>query len=306
MSEEKPKIRELRRPFMDGLFRATFSMEPYDRMLFELLMPGIDPGEITDITMNDDGMTTRMRNDLGLLCSNGYILLVEMQLCDDWRISYRVPMYIMNTRRHHLHEMMSNGNLKEGFQSPRLRAFVIYMGARKPSESVKWSRDSVVDGGPTDDEFTAEVINLRTMYSEWKAQYEAGLNPESNVLIDYARVRDFYQEHKHSPEAKEKDGVLRFIQKCINANLFVDMFEYLLLEYGDNMEAIYKLFDDEEEMIRCCRNEGVEIGIEKGRESEKRDIVLEMLKRGFNIEEIASIIKLPVEAVEKMQAEAGL
>ena len=306
MSEEKPKIRKLRRPFMDGLFRATFSMEPYDRMLFELLMPGIDPGEITDITMNDDGMTTRMRNDLGLLCSNGYILLVEMQLCDDWRISYRVPMYIMNTRRHHLHEMMSNGNLKEGFQSPRLRAFVIYMGAKIPSGSIKWSRDSVIEGGPTDDEFTAEVIDLQKMYSEWKAQYEAGLNPESNVLIDYARVRDFYQEHKHSPEAKEKDGVLHFIQKCIDANLFVDMFEYLLLEYGDNMEAIYKLFDDEEEMIRCCRNEGVEIGREEGREEKEKDIVLKMLKLGFNIQEIASIIELPVETIEKMRAEASL
>ncbi len=47
------------------------------------------------------------------------------------------------------------------------------------------------------------------------------------------------------------------------------------------------------------RKEGIEQGIEQGIERGRKDIILSMLKSGMSIEQIAKIIKEPVEDIKK-------
>ena len=95
--------------------------------------------------------------------------------------------------------------------------------------------------------------------------------------------------------------------------------------YDYDMKGFYEMFPDEE-MIEDMRNafleegreEGIRIGIEEGIrirreegirigvEESRMEIALTMLKRGFNIQEIASITNLTVETIEKMQTDETL
>ena len=99
--------------------------------------------------------------------------------------------------------------------------------------------------------------------------------------------------------------------------------------YDYDMKGFYEMFPDEEmieDMRDAFREEGIRIGIEEGirirreearkeareegrkqgREESSRRIALEMLKRGFSIQEIASITNLTVETIEKMRTDATL
>jgi predicted transposase/invertase (TIGR01784 family) len=55
--------------------------------------------------------------------------------------------------------------------------------------------------------------------------------------------------------------------------------------------------------IRVSREEGIEEGIERGRDGEKREIALKMLRLGAPIEYVAEVIGLSFAEIQSLQAQ---
>ena len=288
--------KKLKHTFIDGAFKAIFSRDHNRRELFRVLTQDDDPGEITDITLTDDGMSRRAYNDLGLMGSKGRGILVELQQYPDKGISNRIAMYRMYTRMKYYNEEKARGIKIKDMKYPAVRAFVLYNKVPDPPKEIRWSKDSIIDGMRTDEEFTATVIDIGAMHREWKRRRDEGEDPETNILIDFVRFTVLYDEFKERLKAGDPVSIGEFIQKCKDENLFVADLEYLLMMCRDNMKEFYEMFTDED-MIADMRD----AFLEEGREKRDKEIALEMLKKSFSIQDIASITGLPIGTIERMR-----
>ena len=320
--------KKLKQTFIDGAFKAIFSRDHNRRELFRVLTQDDDPGEITDITLTDDGMSRRAYNDLGLMGSKGRGILVELQQYPDKGISNRIAMYRMYTRMKYYNEEKARGIKIKDMKYPAVRAFVLYNKVSNPPKEIRWSKDSIIDGMRTDEEFTATVIDIGAMHREWKRRRDEGEDPETNILIDFVRFTVLYDEFKERLKAGDPVSIGEFIQKCKDENLFVADLDYLLMMCRDNMKEFYEMFTDEDMIadmrdafLEEGREEGIGIGMEKGigigreegreegraegreegRGERDNEIALTMLKRGYSIQDIASITGLPAETIERMR-----
>ena len=82
-------------------------------------------------------------------------------------------------------------------------------------------------------------------------------------------------------------------QKGVDGNMCQALEEY----YQDGVQ------EGIEKGILLGRAEGIEQGIEKGIEQERKSIIANMLKKGFDIELIAELASLPVVEVRKICCE---
>ena len=93
---------------------------------------------------------------------------------------------------------------------------------------------------------------------------------------------------------------MRFYEEC-QINNFTDM------EKQDYVKSLME-YPSVQEMMECERAEGIQqgiqIGIEQGREEEKRQIVCNMLAKGFDPDLVAEIVGLTAEAVREVSATA--
>ena len=89
---------------------------------------------------------------------------------------------------------------------------------------------------------------------------------------------------------------MRFYEEC-QINNFTDM------EKQDYVKSLME-YPSVQEMIECERAEGIQIGIEQGREEEKRQIVRNMLAKGFDPDLVAEIVGLTAEEVREVSATA--
>ena len=56
------------------------------------------------------------------------------------------------------------------------------------------------------------------------------------------------------------------------------------------------------EYFKTVREEGFEIGIEKGKMEEKRNLAAELLREGFSVEKVAKMVKLSLDEVKEIEA----
>ena len=83
------------------------------------------------------------------------------------------------------------------------------------------------------------------------------------------------------------------------------------MEKQDYVKSLME-YPSVQEMMECERAEGIQIGIEQGikqgieqgREEEKRQIVRNMLAKGFDPDLVAEIVGLTAEAVREVSATA--
>ena len=73
-----------------------------------------------------------------------------------------------------------------------------------------------------------------------------------------------------------------------------------MAEEKTNKERLKEITDGIEQGIK----QGIEQGIEQGREERTRQIVRNMLAKGFDPDLVAEIVGLPAEEVRAMSAEA--
>ena len=141
-------------------------------------------------------------------------------------------------------------------------------------------------------EWTAEVYNMN-----------AGKNKElmekCKALREYAdfvrMVREYYQESKDETEAIKKA-----MQKAIDGNYLDGYFEKEREEVF--MTTLWEVNRDiyENDLREEGRKEGREEGREEGRVEGRVEIIVAMYKSGLPMQQIASILKMDVEELEKM------
>ncbi|WP_235430859.1 hypothetical protein [Heyndrickxia coagulans] len=55
------------------------------------------------------------------------------------------------------------------------------------------------------------------------------------------------------------------------------------------------------EYLKTVKEEGIEIGIVKGKMEEKRNLAAELLREGFSVEKVAKMVKLSIDEVKKIK-----
>ena len=152
------------------------------------------------------------------------------------------------------------------------------------------------------DIFSKNIVYYFVELSKFAAQLETlDMSDERNrILYMFTNVVYLQKDEVNTLTPMQ----MRFYEEC-QINNFTDM------EKQDYVKSLME-YPSVQEMMECERAEGIQIGIEQGikqgieqgREEEKRQIVRNMLAKGFDPDLVAEIVGLPAEAVREVSATA--
>ena len=144
------------------------------------------------------------------------------------------------------------------------------------------------------DIFSKNIVYYFVELSKFAAQLETlDMSDERNRILYMFTNVVYLQKNEINTLTPMQ---MRFYEEC-QINNFTDM------EKQDYVKSLME-YPSVQEMIECERAEGIQIGIEQGREEEKRQIVRNMLAKGFDPDLVAEIVGLTAEEVREVSATA--
>ena len=198
----------------------------------------------------------------------------------------------------HLYEKMVVGRdiySRKRIKLPTPKFVVLYNGEEEqPERKIMHLSDSYsVDTGEINLELTVLQININK-----------GCNQE---LIDCCKTLSEYIQYtdrvrKYQKEMSLPEAVERAVTECINEGILADFLK------ANRVEVIsMSIFEYDEELHkRTLREEGMEEGIEKGRENAITEIIKNMLDKHQSPEFISNMVSCPIEFVYKVKDDMEL
>ena len=269
----------VKRNIKDCVFTDLFSNKKYLRELYLSLHPEdsyITEEDLTDITI-ENVLVNNLYNDLGFRVGNRLIILVEAQSTWSPNILIRSLIYVTTTYQKYINEKNLDVYSSKKIDIPKPELYVIYTGNRKehPAE-LQLSKEFFPDSknisldvkvnmiyGDTSDDIISQYVLFTKVYDEQRKLY--------------GRTRQAIEETIHI--CKEKD-VLK---------------EYLESRETEVVTMMMTLFDEEQ----ISKNHDASIRREE-REQANVNFVLNMHKKGFDVECIAEMVELSTKEVNEI------
>ena len=317
LSETEAYIKEHNLKIMDPLsdfgFKRLLASERNKDILMHLLNVFIsdDTGTITDITYLPTEMLGVRKEDkfvrYDLYCKNqdGKRFIVEMQNGKQSNYADRLRVYTSLATVHNWDKKD-----KKYKRVPKIYSFNIMSYDMPEFKGKKRFFSKIYQKDDDNDIFSKNIVYYFVELSKFAAQLETlDMSDERNrILYMFTNVVYLQKDEVNTLTPMQ----MRFYEEC-QINNFTDM------EKQDYVKSLME-YPSVQEMIECERAEGIQIGIEQGikqgieqgikqgieqgREERTRQIVRNMLAKGFDPDLVAEIAGLPAEEVRAMSAEA--
>ena len=284
-------------PLSDYGFKRLLASERNKDILMHLLNVFIsdDTGIITDISYLPTEVLGIRKEDrfvrYDLYCKNqdGKRFIVEMQNGKQSNYADRLRVYTSLATVHNWDKKD-----KKYERVPKIYSFNIMSYDMPEFKGKKRFFSKIYQKDDDNDIFSKNIVYYFVELSKFAAQLETlDMSDERNrILYMFTNVVYLQKDEVNTLTPMQ----MRFYEEC-QINNFTDM------EKQDYVKSLME-YPSVQEMIECERAEGIQIGIEQGREEEKRQIVRNMLAKGFDPDLVAEIVGLTAEAVREVSATA--
>ena len=265
----------VKRNIKDCVFTDLFSNKKYLRELYLSLHPEdsqVTEDDLTDITI-ENVLVNNLYNDLGFRVGNRLIILVEAQSTWSPNILIRSLIYVTTTYQKYINEKNLDVYSSKKIDIPKPELYVVYTGDRKerPAE-MQLSKEFFPDSKNISLDVKVNMIYGDTS-DDIISQYVLFTKVYDEQRKLYGRTRQAIEETIHI--CKEKD-VLK---------------EYLESRETEVVTMMMTLFDEEQ----ISKNHEASI-----RREEREHFILNMYKKGFDVECIAEMVELSTEEVNEI------
>ena len=284
-------------PLSDYGFKRLLASERNKDILMHLLNVFIsdDTGIITDISYLPTEVLGIRKEDrfvrYDLYCKNqdGKRFIVEMQNGKQSNYADRLRVYPSLATVHNWDKKD-----KKYERVPKIYSFNIMSYDMPEFKGKKRFFSKIYQKDDDNDIFSKNIVYYFVELSKFAAQLETlDMSDERNrILYMFTNVVYLQKDEVNTLTPMQ----MRFYEEC-QINNFTDM------EKQDYVKSLME-YPSVQEMMECERAEGIQIGIKQGREEEKRQIVCNMLAKGFDPDLVAEIVGLTEEEVRAMSAEA--
>lgn len=279
------------RKHKDTLFRKIFGTEEHKKYLLSLYN-AINHSDYTnmedlELMILDDVLFVSMKNDVAFLfdCKMN---LYEHQSTINQNMPLRGFMYMAKLWQNWIKKNHKNIYQKKLVKIPTPQYMVFYNGTEETEDKYELYLSDAFESIPKTGkyEWTAEVYNIN-------AGKNKRLMEECKALREYAEfvqmVREYYKE-----SGNETEAIKKALEKAIERN-------YLDGYFKKEREEVFMttLLEVDRDIYE---NDLREEGRMEGRMEERTEIIFAMHENGMSIRQIASIIKMEAEEIEKMVA----
>ena len=231
---------------------------------------------------NESHLLTQQYNDLGFLVKDRLIILVEHQSTWTENIVVRVLLYLAQTWYKVIKEHQLNIYDEEKISLPVPELYVIYTGegAEKKPKTITL-KDSFFDGADIGIDCRVDVITDGT---------------QGDIINQYIRFCHVLNE-QIKIHGRTRKAVEETIRICQSENVLAEYLEKQRKEVLDIMEALF----DEETIQRNFMASERRKSERKGRESEQRERIAVMLRKGLTPEQVANYGDYPIALVNEVE-----
>jgi len=274
---ELPDIRITSKQYKDTLFRTLFQDKKRFIELYNAIANENYPENI-EIEPCPTNPIMAMFNDLAFLVGSKLIVMCEHQSTINPNMPLRFLFYISDILRSYV---ANKDNLyrRALVQIPTPEFFILYNGKQKLETQMMILSDAFLMKGI---DFTLElkvkVINIHFDSGEEAVKHSANLRGYSYL---FAEVEKNIEIGFNRDEA-----ITKAITVCIEQGILTDFLK-------DNFEGVVGMLTfeyDQEAERRAMRLDGIQEGMEIGKQEGKRDIIIQMIKKGMSVEEISTLI----------------
>ena len=285
---------EINRKYKDSVFRMIFSEKD---KLIELYNAIFDTDYTEDDSVNittiDEVIFKTMKNDISFVMDGKFVLLIEHQSSINNNMCLRDLLYADELIR----RMIDPKDLyKEApVKIPNPKFVVLYNGERymPPFDEQKLS-DNFLNEEPE--------YSLQLKLDVYNINIDAGskLLEKSPTLRQYSMFVERVREYSKNKETLTERDMVEIMESCIKDGILPEF----LSKYG--REAVGMMFREltQEEALEMSRQDGYDLGVEKGevsgRIAEKLEMAKALKSKGVNIDIIAETSGLSVEEIEKL------
>lgn len=292
----REKIREneqiAKKTVKDSVFTSLFREKKYLLQLYRSLHPEdteTTEEELTDITIKNI-LVDGIYNDLGFIAADRLMILVEAQSTWTMNIVVRAFLYLAKSWQDYIDKenMDLYGSKKVKLPKPEL--YVIFTGERTDKPDVISLTDEFFPG-------EGRFVDIRTemIYGDdaWR-ELESGEEKRYDIISQYILFSKIY-DRQRKLYGRTRKTVTETIRICESRDVLK---EYLKSRKKEVVDIMMTLFDEERILQIHVDNK-----IKENTEKVKKDMVKQMLKAGYSVEEIAKIVGLQEEEIRHIGEE---
>ncbi len=276
----------------DSVFTSLFREKKYLLQLYRSLHPEdteTTEEELTDITIKNI-LVDGIYNDLGFIAADRLMILVEAQSTWTMNIVVRAFLYLAKSWQDYIDKenMDLYGSKKVKLPKPEL--YVIFTGERTDKPDVISLTDEFFPG-------EGRFVDIRTemIYGDdaWR-ELESGEEKRYDIISQYILFSKIY-DRQRKLYGRTRKTVTETIRICESRDVLK---EYLKSRKKEVVDIMMTLFDEERILQIHVDNK-----IKENTEKVKKDMVKQMLKAGYSVEEIAKIVGLQEEEIRHIGEE---
>ena len=229
-------------------------------------------------------------NDLGFIAADRLMILVEAQSTWTMNIVVRAFLYLAKSWQDYIDKenMDLYGSKKVKLPKPEL--YVIFTGERTDKPDVISLTDEFFPG-------EGRFVDIRTemIYGDdaWR-ELESGEEKRYDIISQYILFSKIY-DRQRKLYGRTRKTVTETIRICESRDVLK---EYLKSRKKEVVDIMMTLFDEERILQIHVDNK-----IKENTEKVKKDMVKQMLKAGYSVEEIAKIVGLQEEEIRHIGEE---
>ena len=277
--------------YKDGLFRDYFSDKNRLLDLCNALLQtdGKNPDEIVVNTL-DGVFFGNLKNDLSCLYKNNFLVMIEHQSTPNENIPLRMLFYVAELFKQYIEPFKEKIYQLNQIELPTPKFYLFYNG-RKNEPEQRQMKLSTAFRNFSGLELVVNFYNLNEGNNEEFLK-------QSESLRNYCIFVNRVEKNLSEGMIREK-AIQEAIEYCINADI---MAEYLKTRHKEVISMLGFEYD-ENLAKKAIADEALQIGIEKGREEEKFEMVKNLLTTNLSLEEIARVVGWTKEKILKFVGE---
>lgn len=287
MKEEKLNINL---KYKDRLFRLLFGREEYKENILSLYnaLNGSDYKDVSELELYtiEDVIYIKMKNDVAFILDS-YLNLWEQQSSYNPNMPVRGLMYYGKMYDKYIKSNSLNIYGSTIVKIPTPRYIVFYNGTKDedPVKHLKLSDAFIKEDSTGNYEWTATVYNLNKGKND-ELRFRCIALDGYMTMVE--RIRDKLRDTNDVAKAVD-DAVV----SCINDGILKD---FLIAHRAEVIDMCLTEYD-EKTFVNGIKEEGRE----EGRDSERRELIAKLLKRGKTLEEISDLCGYPMELIMEVK-----
>lgn len=283
--------RKVHRQVKDRLFRFLFEKDRGALLQIYNALNGTDyeDASLLEVVTIKSAVYISMKNDIAFMLI-GTISLYEHQSTSNPNMPVRFLIYLAEEYQKFIELAKESLYGTKQIMLPTPQCVVFYNGEKNvPEEQTLRLSDAFVNKNVRSDvELQVRVININ--YGHNKELLE-----QCSVLKEYAQFVEISRQYNASG-ANMQEALNAAIEYCIEHDILKDF----LKEYRAEVLGMLLREFDQKKYERSIRNEGIEIGVERGRKQQQEAIIKKLCDKGMSEEEIADLLEISAEQVKEV------